>query len=84
MATKRSIELHAMAVEDIKGQLNNAVDNYRKLKFDHAIQGLGNPLELRSLRKEIARLQTEIRSRELAEMSKEQLARRNRIIRRRK
>jgi large subunit ribosomal protein L29 len=38
----------------------------RKLKFTHAISALENPTTLRQLRREIARVKTEIRARELS------------------
>jgi len=57
---------------------------YQKLTFDHAIRGLDNPLELRGLRRDVARLKTEIRRREVAAMTPEQLAKRSKIRARRK
>jgi len=38
----------------------------KKLEFAHAISPLENPMSIRSLRKDIARLKTELRSRQLA------------------
>jgi len=43
-----------------------------------------NPLTLREVRRDIARLKTEVRRRELAGMSEEDLSRRDRIRNRRK
>ena len=60
------------------------VADYQKLTFDHAIRGLDNPLELRVLRRDVARLKTEIRRRELAACSPEELAKRSKIHARRK
>jgi large subunit ribosomal protein L29 len=54
------------------------------MKFDHASKGLENPLELKTLRRDIARLSTEIRSREISAMTKEELAGRSKIRLRRK
>jgi len=45
---------------------------------------LDNPLTLREVRRDIARLKTEVRRRELAAMSEEDLSRRDRIRDRRK
>ncbi len=84
MATKRTIELKEMSVEDIQAELKSAMDNYNKLKFDHSISGLANPMVLRSARKDIARLNTELRGREVEAMTPEQLNKRNNIRRRRK
>ena len=84
MATKKFLELQDYSDADLKSELNTTVDQYQKLKFDHAVKGLDNPLVLREVRRDIARLQTEIRRRQLAEMSEEQLAKRSRIRSRRR
>jgi len=47
-------------------------------------KGLDNPVSLREFRRDIARLRTEVRSRELKNMSEEQLANRSKIRRRRR
>lgn len=84
MATKKYLELQNMDDADLMSELTEAKAEYSKLRFDHAITGLENPLTLRNLRRDIARLNTEIRKRELAKMTEQQLARRSRIIQRRK
>jgi len=84
MANKKSLEYKDFSNEDLKNELVNKENEYKNLRFDHAVTGLENPLLLRELRKEIARLNTEIRSRELAEMTAEDLANRSKIRRRRK
>lgn len=40
---------------------------YHKVKFSHAVNAIENPLSIRSLRKDIARMMTELRKRELAQ-----------------
>ena len=60
------------------------VNEYQQMKFDHAVKGLANPLEIRDLRRKIARFQTEVRQRELAEMTPEQLATRSKLLARRR
>jgi large subunit ribosomal protein L29 len=52
--------------------------------MEHATSGLQNPSELREMRKNIARLLTEVRGREIAAMSPEELAGRTKIRARRK
>ena len=73
-----------MAVESIEAELSQSVLDLNRMKFDHASKGLENPLELNSLRKDIARLKTELRSREVSAMTSEQLAKRSKIRLRRK
>jgi len=84
MATKKYLELKGFSDEDLASELTQTEIQYQKLKFDHAIKGLDNPLVLREVRRDIARLRTEIRRRELANMSEEQLSGRSRIRARRR
>lgn len=84
MATKQFIELQGYSDEELTNEIKVTEDDFKKLKFDHAIRGLENPLELTVVKRNIARLHTEKRRRELAAMTPEQLARRSKIIRRRR
>lgn len=84
MATKKFIELSEMSDADLIAELKQINVQYQKQRFDHTIKGLDNPLTLRNTKRDIARLQTEIRRRELAAMTPEQLAKRSRIRLRRK
>ncbi|HRO08313.1 MAG TPA: 50S ribosomal protein L29 [Saprospiraceae bacterium] len=84
MASKRYLELQSLSAETLKEELTQAKSNLVQLKFDHNSKGLQDPNELRDLKKEVARLATEIRSREIKDMSAEQLAKRSKIRLRRK
>lgn len=84
MATKKYQEVQEINDNDLKETLTETETAYQKLTFDHAIRGLDNPLELRDLRRDVARLKTEIRRREVAAMTPEQLAKRSKIRARRK
>lgn len=84
MATKKFLELQEFSDADLQSELRDTEAQYQKLKFDHAIKGLENPLVLREVRRDIARLRTEIRRREVAAMSPEQLANRSKIRSRRR
>jgi len=84
MATKKFLELQEFTDVDLENELKEAQVEYTKLKFDHAVAGLENPLVLRSLRRDIARIKTEMRRREIAAMSAKEIAKRDKIILRRK
>lgn len=84
MATKKFIELGDMSDADLKTELTQINSQYQKLRFDHTIKGLDNPLTLRNTKRDIARLKTEIRRREIAAMTPEQTAKRSKIRLRRK
>ena len=73
-----------LSLEDLRAELADLETGYRDLKFDHYTKGLANPLELRDHRRDIARLKTEIRKRELANLSEEELANRSKIRKRRR
>ena len=53
-------------------------------KFEHAVKGLGNPLVLRNLRREIAQIHTELRSREILVLTPEEQSGRSKKVRRRR
>jgi large subunit ribosomal protein L29 len=84
MATKKFLELQDYTAEELANELQQTEAQYQRLSFDHSIRGLDNPLALREVRRDIARLKTEVRRREVAEMSKEDLANRSKIRTRRR
>lgn len=84
MATKKFLELQDYTAEELANELQQTEAQYQRLSFDHSIRGLDNPLALREVRRDIARLKTEIRRREVVEMSKEDLANRTKIRTRRR
>ena len=71
MATKKFLELQEMSSEDLLSELLETRAQYTKMKFDHTIKGLDNPRTIRDIRRDLARLETEKRRRELAEKSTE-------------
>ena len=50
---------------DLKARITEDKLRLKKLEFAHAISPLENPLSIRSLRKDVARLQTELKKRTL-------------------
>ena len=51
---------------DLQARINEDELRLKKLTFAHAISPLENPMSIRSLRKDIARLKTELKSRATA------------------
>ncbi len=82
-STNINPELKSMSDEDLRNELAASEMEYQKNNFEHAVKGLANPLELRVMRRDIARVQTEIRSREVSAMTPEQVAKRSKIRERR-
>ncbi|MEY2648316.1 MAG: hypothetical protein RLZZ45_614 [Bacteroidota bacterium] len=51
---------------DIKAKISEDEQRLKKMQFAHAITPLENPMTIRTLRKDIARLKTELKKRALA------------------
>ncbi|HHH49835.1 MAG TPA: 50S ribosomal protein L29 [Saprospiraceae bacterium] len=84
MATQKYLELKDISDSDLQEMLEENEASYQKLKFDHAVRGLDNPLEIRAVRRDVARLKSAIRRRELEAATPEDLAKRSKIRARRK
>ena len=84
MATKKYLELQEFNDADLLTELKETEAQYHKLKFDHTIKGLDNPLLLKDIRRDIARINTEIRRRELSSMTDENIGNRSKIRARRR
>ena len=84
MASKKFLELKEFTDEELVNELQLTVAAYQKLEFDHTIKGLDNPLQLRETRRDVARLKTEVRRREMEKMTAEQVAGRSKIRARRR
>jgi large subunit ribosomal protein L29 len=52
--------IHGMNEGDLKARLEEDKLRLKKLEFAHAISPLENPMTIRGLRKDIARLKTEL------------------------
>ena len=79
MPSKKTIELQEFSDADLLNELKETEVQFQKLTFDHAIKGLDNPMTIRDVRRDIARLQTEVRRRQMAGMSEAEIAQRDRI-----
>ena len=68
MATKKydfNKGLKDASVTDLKVRISEDQLRLKKLEFAHAISPLENPMSIRGLRKDIARLKTELKKKEL-------------------
>lgn len=57
--------LKDLSKEDLKAKIQEDELRLKKLEFAHAITPLESPVSIRSLRRDVARLKTELRKREL-------------------
>ena len=58
-------EIKELSTADIQEKLGALQKNYTDLKMAHAITPLENPMQLRTLRRTVAKLATELTKREL-------------------
>lgn len=72
-----------MTDADLTANIQSLEQELQQMKFDHAVKGLGNPMEIRAVRRNIARANTEARHREIETMSPEQLELRSKLRSRR-
>ncbi|HLP56550.1 MAG TPA: 50S ribosomal protein L29 [Fluviicola sp.] len=57
-------EISKLSVEDLKTRLANSTESLTKMKIGHAVTPLENPIQIRDVRRTIARLKTELKKRE--------------------
>jgi len=58
-------EIKELSVTELQEKLGEIKKSYADLKMAHAISPLENPIQLRSLRRNVARIATELTKREL-------------------
>ncbi len=58
-------DLRERTIEDLNEELVSLKDELFKLRFQHATRRLENPIQLRTVRRDIARVKTIIREREI-------------------
>ncbi len=57
--------LHDLNVQDLNARIREDQVRLKKLEFAHAISPLENPMSIPNLRKDIARIKTELKKRTL-------------------
>ncbi len=57
-------EIREMAVEDLKAKIDELTRERFNLRFRSATESIENPMRFRSLRRDIARMQTILREKE--------------------
>lgn len=55
-----------MSIEDLNARINEDEVRLKKLEFAHALTPLENPMSIRDLRKDLARMKTILKSKQLA------------------
>ncbi|HEY7682991.1 MAG TPA: 50S ribosomal protein L29 [Gemmatimonadales bacterium] len=61
----KASELHQLSVDDLKAKLVELREERFRLRFRSATESIQNPMQFRHLRRDIARIKTILRAREL-------------------
>lgn len=61
----KTSEIKDLTTEEVKEKIETEKSALTKLKMNHAVSPLENPMLIRTTRRNIARLMTELRKREL-------------------
>ena len=59
-------EIRTLSLDQLNARLKELKNELFNLRFSNATRNLANPLAIRNVRKEIARVQTAIRAKEIA------------------
>jgi len=63
-------DIKQLSTNDLREKIKDEKDVLAKLKLNHSVSPVENPAKITFSRKTVARLQTELRSREIAEAKK--------------
>ena len=63
----KNSEIKELTTKEIAERIDVEKDKLVRLKLNHAVSPLDNPIILKEVRKNLARLKTEMRSRQLTE-----------------
>ena len=61
----KNSEIKALSAAELKDKIAAEKEAMRKLRFAHRVSSIENPMRINSTRKMIARLNTELRAKEL-------------------
>lgn len=67
---KKGTELKDLTVVELQDKLQEERSALTKLRFNHTVSPIESPMQLRSKRRDVARILTELRKRELANNQK--------------
>ncbi len=63
---QKGTELKDLTLVELQDKLQDERNTLRKLRFNHTVSPIDNPMQLRDRKKNVARILTELRKRELA------------------
>jgi len=66
----KNAEIKALTIEDLKSSIQSEKEALQRTKFAHAISNIESPINIRAMRRLIARLKTELHARQTAQIKK--------------
>jgi large subunit ribosomal protein L29 len=63
----KNSEIRELTLKELRERIEGEKETMVRMKLNHAVSPLDNPIKLRDAKKNIARLMTELRKRELSE-----------------
>jgi large subunit ribosomal protein L29 len=66
----KTSEIRELASKELEERIDAESTVLVKLKMNHAVSPLDNPMKIKFTRKDIARMQTELRKRQISELKK--------------
>ncbi|MFA9389522.1 MAG: 50S ribosomal protein L29 [Prolixibacteraceae bacterium] len=63
----KNSEIKELTTKEIVERIDAEKDKFTRMKLNHAVSPLDNPITLKEVRRNIARLNTEVRNRKLTE-----------------
>jgi large subunit ribosomal protein L29 len=61
----KNAEIKALSIAELKEKLGSEKEALRKMKFAHKVSAIENPMKINETRKLVARINTELRAKEL-------------------
>jgi large subunit ribosomal protein L29 len=61
----KQVDIKDLSVDDITEKFAEQKEALAKMKLSHAVSPLENPMQIKDIRRTVARLKTELRKREL-------------------
>jgi large subunit ribosomal protein L29 len=63
----KNSEIIELTTKEIAERIDAEKDKLNRMRLNHAVSPLDNPIEIKEVKKDIARLKTEMRKRQLTE-----------------
>jgi len=61
----KNSDIRDLSVEDLQDKLKSLIKQYTDLKITHSVSPIENPMQIKNMRKTVAKIATELTNREL-------------------